>query len=63
MCLTAHPFVPLGEAYAKSLDYPARLVVFEHPIAGLSQDLIRDKAEALADGVIAALVADAPHGV
>lgn len=56
VCLTGHPFVPLGKAYAKSLDYPARLVVFDHPIAGKSEGEIREKAEGLADTVIKALL-------
>ena len=48
--------MPLGEAYAASIDYPARLVVFEHPIAGISETGIAEKAEGLVDAVMDALV-------
>ena len=56
VCLTANSFVPLAEAYAKSIGYPARVAVFEMPIAGNSAEVIREKAEAMADDVLQALV-------
>jgi len=54
--LTGHPFVPLAESYAKSVGYKQRLVVFEHPIAGQAEPLVREKADKLVDDVIDAFV-------
>jgi hypothetical protein len=61
VCLTAHPFLPLGEAYASSIEYPARLVVFEHPIAGKSESEVREKAEGMVDAVIEAFRRGGTH--
>lgn len=55
VCLCADSFVPLADAYAKSIGYPARVVVFEMPIAGNSSDEIREKGETMADAVLEAL--------
>lgn len=51
-------FAELARAQAAALEYPdARLAVFEHPLAGNPPELVRRKADALVDDVIAAFAA------
>jgi hypothetical protein len=52
VCMTGHSFKGLAEAYAESLGFPARIVVFEHPIAGRGEAEVRTKAETLIGTVI-----------
>jgi hypothetical protein len=51
LCMTGHPFVSLGEAYADSLGYAARMIVFEHPIAGKGDDVVADRADKALDEI------------
>jgi len=51
--LVSEPFLPMAEAQAVTLEYPsARLVTFEHPLAGIDEDSVRVKADLLVDSVI-----------
>ena len=53
----AAPFLPMAEARAVTLEYPdARLVVFEHPIAGSDEASVREKGRGLVDDVIEAFL-------
>ena len=58
LCLVAHPFVPMARAQSLALEYPdLRTTVFEGPIAGIAEELVRAKGRAIADAVIATLTA------
>jgi len=47
----------MAEARAVSLEYPdARLVIFEHPIAGTDEDSVRAKGRGIVDDVIEAFL-------
>lgn len=55
--LVGEPFLPMAEARAVSLEYPdARLVVFEHPIAGTEESSVREKGARLVDAVLEAFL-------
>lgn len=55
--LVSEPFYPMAEAEAIALEYPdARLVTFEHPLAGLPENHVRAKGEKLVDDVVAAFL-------
>lgn len=55
LVLVGDAFVGLAHAQASALEYPdARLAIFEHPLAGNPPELVRSKAAALVDDVIAA---------
>lgn len=59
--LVSEPFVPMAEAQAVTLEYPhARLVVFEHPLAGLDEDAVAAKAAGLAEAVIERFIKGGP---
>ena len=58
LCLVAHPFVPMARAQSVALEYPdLRTTVFEGPIAGINEDVVRSKGQSIAAEVIATLTA------
>lgn len=58
LALVAHPFVPMATAQSIALEYPdLRRVVFEGPIAGMDEEIVRAKGRAIVDDVIAAFTA------
>lgn len=58
LCLVAHPFVPMADAQSIALEYPdLRTAVFPGPIAGIDEDSVRAKGDAIAESVIATLTA------
>jgi len=53
VCLVSEPFVPMAEAEAEALEYSgARLVTFEHPLVGLDDQAVAEKADKMVDQVI-----------
>ena len=55
--LVSEAFLPMAEAQALALEYPdARLVTFPHPLAGLDEATVAERAEDLVDRVIGALL-------
>jgi hypothetical protein len=56
VCMTGHSFLGLADAYSESLGFAARLVVFEHPIAGRGEQEVRAKADALVHDVMESFV-------
>jgi hypothetical protein len=55
--ITTDPFLPMARSVAASLDYPdARIVSVAHPIAGLSGEAITERANGVAEAVIAAFL-------
>lgn len=55
--LVSEPFLPLGTAQAATLEYPdARLVAFRHPLAGIDDDGVRERADAVVDRVLESLL-------
>lgn len=51
--LVSEPFVPMAVAQAAALEYPeARLVTFEHPLAGRPEGDVEALADRLVDDII-----------
>jgi hypothetical protein len=57
VALVGGPFMPMAQARVLSLEFPdARMVVFEHPINSVDEEVVRERGRRIVDEVIEAFV-------